>query len=116
MAKPLLGTTWRVKEDSGNSPFGGNDTLKITAKSGSSVNVAHFNNLTSSTTNYTGTHDSTRDMVTVDVGGEHWELILSKTKTVTENGGPVQKNALYGMSWTNTGPDAMGSWVCDPQN
>ena len=110
MAKPLLGTTWTVTDATGESPFGMNDTLKITVKSGSSVDVAHFNSVTSRTTTYTGTHESTRDRVKVERAmDEYWEFMLSSPFSSSS------KTTLYGIRWKDSSPDAMGTWVCDPQ-
>ena len=109
MAKPLLGTTWKVTDATGESPFGIDDTLTITVKSGSSVNVAHYNSATTTTATYTGTYESAKDKVKVPKAlDEYWEFMLSAQFSTS-------KTTLYGIRWKDSSPDAMGSWVCDPQ-
>jgi hypothetical protein len=109
----ILNTNWRVKEKTGNSPFAVGDTIRIVTTTAPSVQVSKNGSPV-----VIGKHNSTRNIVEALslIGDEYWELMVSEIWNVIidPSGTRGPKNVLYGISWKNTAPDAMGSWVCDP--
>jgi hypothetical protein len=96
--RSILGRTWKINEASPSSPFQAGDEVVITTK----AEVIARGRL------WQGEYDEARDAVTVQPKeSERWELVGS--------GMVGEQFTLVGLRWEGTKPDALGTWVADPQ-
>lgn len=108
----ILGT-WTIRTVTENTPlntpFQRGTVVEITRDAITQEAIVKFG-----VTELRGSHDTGRNRVTVNPSlDEHWEFAASETREI---GDPPEKFfVMYGCSWKMTKPDAMGSWVSDPQ-
>ena len=94
----ILGRIWIIKEASPSSRFKEEERVEITTKAEVIVGEDVWQ----------GEYDEARNAVTVQAwDSERWELVGS--------GQVGSKFTLFGFSWDTTKPDALGTWVADPQ-
>ena len=94
----ILGKVWTIYDATEESPFQSGDEVEITKDA----------KVKFGTKEWPGQYLEVKDKVVVaSVIGEYWEFTGSETL----NG----KLTMYGLRWSSTLPDAMGTWVSDPQ-
>lgn len=95
----ILDRIWVIREVSPSSRFKEQERVEITTKAEVIVGGELWQ----------GVYDETRNTVTVQPSdSERWELVGS--------GQVGSQFTLFGFSWgADTTPDALGTWVADPQ-
>jgi hypothetical protein len=103
----ILGKTWTIRANTATSPFKIDQLVEIT--SDTPPKVIHWDvGGSKKLGEWGGTDISAKDKVVVTpTPGVRWEFVGSEAQD--------KKQVIYGMIWTKTVPDAMGSWVSDPQ-
>jgi hypothetical protein len=102
---PITGRTWTVAAATQESPFAPAGRVAISEPFGAQPQVI----VTYLKYEWTGDYDPVLDKVVITPSDStHWELVGS--------GEVNERFTMYGMSWTTTVPDAMASWVAEPQD
>ena len=94
----ILGKVWTIYDATEESPFQPGDKVEITQEAKVKLGEKEWQ----------GQYLEAKDKVVVaSATSEYWEFTGSETL--------VGKLTMYGLRWSSTLPDAMATWVCDPQ-
>jgi hypothetical protein len=100
----ILGTVWTIQRVTLHTPF----------PEGAEVEITSEGDVRFGGQEWKGEYDAAKNKVTVvPETGLQWEFVASEEKQIGDE--PGKYFTMYGCSWTATKPDAMGSWVSDPQ-
>lgn len=99
----ILGRTWVIYDATEESPF----------KEGDSVELTSDGKVKYKGQEWQGTYNPDKNkLVVAPLDSEHWEFVGSE---IVELAAAEKKFTMFGFCWTSTVPDALGSWVSDPQ-
>lgn len=99
----ILGRTWVIYDATEESPFQAGDQVEITPDAKVKYKGQEWQ----------GTYNPDKNQVIATPDkSEHWEFVGSEAVELTA---AEKKFTMFGFSWTSTVPDALGSWVSDPQ-